>query len=224
MSHGRIAELLISPQENLAKINKGGRISVAENVIAPTYMNANISFESGDCIFTIVKLDMLQHFHGLLNTIIPDVKFPEEEKQEQQVPFLDVLVKRNLNGELETTVYGKPTNTTHLSFHSNHPVAHKRSWVKTVFKRIQKHYSEPEDRAREARYLGDHLVQKDYSGAFISRCLSGRPQRTQTTTPPTIWHSLTYIKGVSEATGHIATELQSHHVQQGHENIRLVKA
>nr|VZI17673.1 unnamed protein product [Spirometra erinaceieuropaei] len=59
----------------------------------------------------IVKKDMLQHFHSLFNTVFPDTKFTREEEQEQQLPFLDVLVRRSPNGELETTVYRKATNT-----------------------------------------------------------------------------------------------------------------
>nr|VZH94551.1 unnamed protein product [Spirometra erinaceieuropaei] len=87
-----------------------------------------------DGTFVIVKKDMLQHFHSLLNAVFPDIRITREEEQEQQLPFLDVLVRRNLNGELETTVYRKATNTTQLlSFHSNHPAAHKRSCVKTLF-------------------------------------------------------------------------------------------
>nr|VZI36911.1 unnamed protein product [Spirometra erinaceieuropaei] len=65
-----------------------------------------------DDTFVIVKKDMLQHFHSLLNAVFPDIEFTREEEQEQQLPFLDVLVRRNLNGELETTVYRKATNTT----------------------------------------------------------------------------------------------------------------
>nr|VZI49043.1 unnamed protein product [Spirometra erinaceieuropaei] len=76
-----------------------------------------------DDTFVIVKKDMLQHFHSLLHAALPDIKFTREEEQEQQSAFLDVLVRRNLNGELETAVYRKTTNTTQLlSFHSNHPV------------------------------------------------------------------------------------------------------
>ncbi|BHF70548.1 hypothetical protein SprV_0301360000 [Sparganum proliferum] len=161
-----------------------------------------------DDTFVIVRKDMLQHFHSLLNAVFPDIKFTREEEQEQQLPFLDVLVRRNLNGELETTVYRKATNITQLlSFHSNHPVAHKRSCVKTLFKRVQTHCSKPEDRARKARYLRDQFVQNGYPRAFISPYLRGRHQRSRTSTPPTIWHSLPYIKGVSEATELIAADL-----------------
>ncbi|BHF67977.1 hypothetical protein SprV_0301100600 [Sparganum proliferum] len=186
---GLVAELVLQELEKIAFIQH-------EPVFWRRY--------AGDT-FVIVKKDMLQHFHSLLNTVFPDIKFTWEEEQEQQLPFLDVLVRRNLNGELETTVYRKATNTTQLlSFHSNHPVAHKRSCVKTLSKRVQTHCSKPEDRAREARHLRDQFVQNSYPRAFISRCLRGRHQRTRTSTTPTIWHSLPYIRSVSEATERIA--------------------
>nr|VZI24887.1 unnamed protein product [Spirometra erinaceieuropaei] len=189
---GLVAELILQELEKIAFLQH-------EPVFWRRYV---------DDTFVIVKKDMLQHFHSLLNAVFPDIKFTREEEQEQQLPFLDVLVRRNLNGELETTVYRKATNTTQLlSFHSNHPVAHKRSCMKTLFKRIQTHCSKLEDRARESRYLRDQFVQNGYPRAFISRCLRGRHQRTQTSTPPAIWHSLPYIKGVSEATERIAAEL-----------------
>nr|VZI40667.1 unnamed protein product [Spirometra erinaceieuropaei] len=161
-----------------------------------------------DDTFVIVKKNMLQHFHSLINAVFPDIKFTWEEKQEQQLPFVDVFFRRNLNGELEMTVYRKSTNTTQfLGFHSNYPVAHKRSCVKTLFKRIQTYCSKPEDRTREARYLRDHFVQNGNPRAFIGCCLRGHHQRTRTSTPPTIKHSLAYTKAVSEATEHIAAEL-----------------
>ncbi|BHF81702.1 Charged multivesicular body protein 6 [Sparganum proliferum] len=62
-----------------------------------------------DDTFVIVKKDMLQHFYSLLNAVFPDIKFTREEEREQQLPFLDVLVRRNLNGEHETTTSGHVT-------------------------------------------------------------------------------------------------------------------
>ncbi|BHF70506.1 hypothetical protein SprV_0301368500 [Sparganum proliferum] len=189
---GLVAELVLQESEKIAFIQH-------EPVLWRRYVNDT---------FVIVKKDMLQHFHSLFNTVFSDIKFTREEEQEQQLPFLDVLVRRNLNDELGTTVYMKATNIKQLlSFHSNHPVTHKRSCVKTLFKRIQSHCSKPEDRARETRYLRDQCVQNGYPRTFISRCLRGRHQRTRTPTPPTIWHSQPYIKGVSETTERIAAEL-----------------
>nr|VZI04054.1 unnamed protein product [Spirometra erinaceieuropaei] len=73
---------------------------------------------------TIANKDLLQRSNNLLNAICPDINFTSEE-QTQQVPLLDVLVRRNFNGKLEMMVYRRPTNAKQLlSFHSSHPVAH----------------------------------------------------------------------------------------------------
>ncbi|BHF74925.1 hypothetical protein SprV_0501801500 [Sparganum proliferum] len=159
---GLVAELVLQELEKIAFIQH-----------EPVFWRRHV-----DDTFVIAKRDMLQHFH-CNNAIFPDIKLTREEEQEQQLPFLDVLVKRNPNGEREKTVYRKATNTKQLlSFHSNHPVAHKRSCLKMLFKRIQTHRSQQEDRAREARYLHDQFVQHGYPRAFIRRCLRSRPQRT----------------------------------------------
>ncbi|BHF70401.1 hypothetical protein SprV_0301345100 [Sparganum proliferum] len=125
--------------EQIKGTPKGSPVSglEAELVLQELEKIAFIQHEHVDDTFVIVKKDMLQHFHSL-----------------QQLPFLDVLVRRNLNGELETTVYRKATNTTQLlSFHINHPVAHKRSCVKTLFKQIQTHCSK-----RECAEAPDYLA------------------------------------------------------------------
>ncbi|BHF63051.1 hypothetical protein SprV_0200604000 [Sparganum proliferum] len=46
-----------------------------------------------DDTFVIVKKDMLQHFHSLHNAVFPDIKFTRKREEEQQLPFLDVLVR-----------------------------------------------------------------------------------------------------------------------------------
>ncbi|VDK40319.1 unnamed protein product, partial [Dibothriocephalus latus] len=62
--------------------------------------------------FVIVKRNMLQNFHEILNSIFPDAQFTSEEERDQQLPFLDVLFMRTFDGKIETTVYRKATNTT----------------------------------------------------------------------------------------------------------------
>ncbi|BHF77953.1 hypothetical protein SprV_0602106300 [Sparganum proliferum] len=162
---------------------------VAELVLQELEMVAFIQHEPVfwrcyvDDMFVIVKKDILQHFYSLLNAVFPDMKFTREEEQEQQLTFLGVPVRRNLNGELETTVYRKAANTTPLlSFHSNHPVAHKRSCVKTLFGRIQTHCSELEERAREALYLRDQFVQNGYLRAFTVAAYAVAPENSNIST------------------------------------------
>ena len=62
--------------------------------------------------------------------IEPSIQFTVERETNRKISFLDVTVCRQDNGRLSTKVYRKPThNERHLSFHSHHPVAHKRAVV-----------------------------------------------------------------------------------------------
>ncbi|BHF71249.1 hypothetical protein SprV_0401430400 [Sparganum proliferum] len=161
-----------------------------------------------DDTFVIIERSRLADFQDLLNGIFPDIQFIREEEHAEQLPFLDVLVTRTPRGELNTTVYRKATNTTLiLSYHNNHPMAHKRSCVRTLFQRVKTHCSEPEGRVRELRHLRDQLARNGYPNSFVSRCLRTHPQRTNGGEPPTFWHPLPYIENVSEAMERIAGEL-----------------
>ncbi|BHF63764.1 hypothetical protein SprV_0200675900 [Sparganum proliferum] len=65
-----------------------------------------------DDTFVIIEGSRLADFQDLFNSIFPDIQSTREEEHAEQLPFLDVLVTRTPNGELNTTVYRKATNTT----------------------------------------------------------------------------------------------------------------
>nr|VZI28524.1 unnamed protein product [Spirometra erinaceieuropaei] len=67
-----------------------------------------------DDAFVIFERSRLADFQDLLNGIFPDIQFTREEEHVEQLPFLDVLVTRKPNGELNTTMYRKATNTTQI--------------------------------------------------------------------------------------------------------------
>ena len=72
-----------------------------------------------------------------INTIEPSITFTlERENEEGCLPFLDVLLHRNSNGTLSTTVYRKPTHTDkYLNFDSHHTLMHKVAVVQTFVSR-----------------------------------------------------------------------------------------
>ncbi|BHF79274.1 hypothetical protein SprV_0602239400 [Sparganum proliferum] len=88
---GLVAELVLQELEKIAFIQH-------ELVFWRRYV---------DDTFVIVKKDVLQHFHSLLNAVFPDIHFTMEEEQEQQLLFLDLLVRRNRNEEFKATGYTK---------------------------------------------------------------------------------------------------------------------
>ncbi|BHF63880.1 hypothetical protein SprV_0200687500 [Sparganum proliferum] len=118
----------------------------------------------------------------------------------QQLAFLDVLVCRKHGGGLKTKVFRKATNTTQiLNFNSNHPISHKRCCVRTLYKRVEAHCSEPEDKVAELQYLRRVFKANGYPRNFVNQCLRKRDER-RNATGPKFWRALPYVKNVSEAT------------------------
>nr|VZI33226.1 unnamed protein product [Spirometra erinaceieuropaei] len=130
-----------------------------------------------------------------------------EEEENNQLAFLDVLVCRKDCGGLETKVFRKATNTMQvLNFNSYHPISHKRSCVRTLYRRVETHCSEPEDKIAELQYLRRVFKANGYPRNFVDRCIrkrDERPNRTETKS----WRELPYVKNVSEAVGRLLAPL-----------------
>ena len=73
------------------------------------------------------KSEFLKH----LNSIDEHIQFTSEEAGDDgSIPFLDVLITPDKEGNLTTTVYRKPTHMDlYLQWDSNHTVASKYSVV-----------------------------------------------------------------------------------------------
>ena len=73
--------------------------------------------------------EFLSHLNGIIR---PSIQFTMEEEQDQQIAFLDVLVKREGN-KLSTAVYRKKTHTErYLNFRSHHHLWTFTGVVKTL--------------------------------------------------------------------------------------------
>ncbi|BHF59105.1 hypothetical protein SprV_0100206000 [Sparganum proliferum] len=100
-----------------------------------------------DDTFAVIDWDQLLTFKERLNAVFPDIQFTMEEEENNQLAFLDVLVCRKDCGGLKTKVFRKATNTMQvLNFNSNHPISQKRSCVRTLYRGVEAHCSEPEDK------------------------------------------------------------------------------
>nr|VZH99527.1 unnamed protein product [Spirometra erinaceieuropaei] len=130
---------------------------------------------------------------------MPDLQFTMEEEVEDKLPSLDVLVCRQPNGELATSVYRKPTNTLQiLSYNSNHPPQHKRSCVRTLYRRVETQCSTPAAKLNEIKLLRELFRANGYPRAFIERSRRQPKKRNEEHSQPNSWRSIPYIKGVSE--------------------------
>ncbi|BHF65909.1 hypothetical protein SprV_0200892300 [Sparganum proliferum] len=156
-----------------------------------------------DDTFVVIERDQVPIFQEHHNAVFPDIQFTMEEEENNQLAFLDVLVCRKDCGGLQTKVFRKATNTMQvLNFNSKHPISHKRSCVRTLYRRVETHCSEPEDKIAELKYLRRVFKANGYPRNFVNRCMRKRDERPNRTDTKS-WRALQYVKNVSEAVGRL---------------------
>ena len=93
-----------------------------------------------DNVLATVKKDNTDDTLDEINQTIENIKFNKEEKQNNQLAFLGVLLTKTNDGTINTQVYRKKTYTDQmLKFNSNHITQHKISCIRTSFNRIDTH-------------------------------------------------------------------------------------
>ena len=123
--------------------------------------------------------ESLDIFHQHLNSFCQDIQFTVEREHEQQLPFLDVLVRRNIN-KLTTSVYRKPMSSNlYLQFDSNHPPGMKAGIINCLGKRAQAVCSEPVSLRAERQHLRDVFQANGYPKVFIDKAMKNQNPATQ---------------------------------------------
>ena len=69
------------------------------------------------------------HFFHLINNLHQNIKFTIDEESNEELAFLDTLLKRN-NGKISVLVFRKPTDTDQYLYYSSH---HQRSCKEKVY-------------------------------------------------------------------------------------------
>ena len=126
-----------------------------------------------DDTFTVFacKNDMCNFFQ-YVNTLHPNIKFTKEDEQCNQLPFLDVLVKREADGHLSTSVYRKPTYSgLYLKWESFVPKEYKKGLVYGLISRAWKICSSYEYVHKEFSFIKDVLMANGYPASFIEKCI-----------------------------------------------------
>ena len=102
---------------------------------------------------TALPLDLVDSFHKHLNSIDPCIQFTMEESN-GQLPFLDILLSREEDGSICTSVHCKATHTDqYLCFQSHHPASHKRAVVRTLMCRAEALSSSGVSRSQEEKHV-----------------------------------------------------------------------
>ena len=109
-----------------------------------------------DDTFDIHKEANKQGFLQCINSVDPAIKFTVEDyKEDGSIPFLDTIVKPEVDGSLSITVYRKPTHTDqYLQWDSHHNLSAKFSVINTLSHRAQTVCSNPELLKKEKNISG----------------------------------------------------------------------
>ncbi|BHF73823.1 hypothetical protein SprV_0401690700 [Sparganum proliferum] len=162
---------------------------------------------SGFIAEAVLQRDQVLTFQEHLNAVFPDIQFTMEEEENKQLASQHVLVCREACGGLKTKLFRKTTNTLQvLNFNSNHPISHKRSCVRTLYRRVETHCSEPEDKIAELQHLRRVFKANGYPRNLVNRCIRKRDERPNRTDTKS-WRALPYVKNVSEAVGRLLAPL-----------------
>ncbi|BHF84651.1 hypothetical protein SprV_0902780200 [Sparganum proliferum] len=160
-----------------------------------------------DDAFAVIERDQVLTFKERLNAVFLDIQFTMEEEENYQLAILDDLVCRKDCGGLKTKVFRKATNTTQiLNFDGKHPISHKRSYVRTLYRRVETHCSEMEDKVAELQYLQRVMRANGYPRNFVNQCIRKRHQRPNPAGSK-FWQGLLYVNNVSEAVSRLLTPL-----------------
>ena len=165
-----------------------------------------------DDVISAVSGNEAERLLSHLNSVEPSIQFTLEREKDRNLPFLDLNVSRGVQGNLETSVYRKPTYTDkHLAFDSHHPICHKKSVAKTLLSRADCLPSSLDSKTEERKYVSNVLKANGYTKTFLRNC-----QKSVTTSnalderePATGFAVIPYIQGVTEPIKRI---LNSHNV------------
>ena len=122
------------------------------------------------CCFASCMFNSTYYDH--LNSNEPCRQLMTEKESNGQPPFLDILLNREEDGSIGTSVHRKATHTNqYLCFHSHHPAAHKRAVVRTLMCRAEALSSSGVivSRTQEEKLVSQALQGKGYSKGFIHK-------------------------------------------------------
>ncbi|BHF63431.1 hypothetical protein SprV_0200642300 [Sparganum proliferum] len=157
-----------------------------------------------DDTFVIVKTCEVEQFHQSLNGAFPALQLTREEAKGSTLPFLDVSIQRLSDGGIATSVHRKSSDAEIiLSYQSNHPAAHKRSCVRTLFHRAYRYCSSDDLLKKELAYLYRFFRLNGYPMSFVKNC-PRRQQQPQSVdsngdTVSRKFYSQPYMPRISEA-------------------------
>ena len=180
-------------------------------LLTSSFLSGNISWMTP--VQWYPKIRRVQNLLIHLNSVEESIQFTCEMESNGCLPFLDVLMSRQPDGSIRTSVYRKGTHTDrYLDYNSNHPLSHKKSVASTLINRAHTHSSTTSSLNKEVKHVGSVLRMNGYPSQLTKDPgkASGRSQDPPTSDQTTRWKASTvipYVRGVSESIRRILSPL-----------------
>ena len=133
-----------------------------------------------DDIFIIFQQNetAFNSFLTSINNILPTIKFTVEYENNNQLPFLDVLVLHEKDSHsFSFTVYRKETNSeNYIHFYSHHSKSIKSNIVSNMFTRALR-VCDPQHLDQEIQHIFQSFMKLGYPHHFINSCLSNAKRK-----------------------------------------------
>jgi hypothetical protein len=105
-----------------------------------------------------------------LNSINSSIQFTMELEKSQKLPFLDLEISRNGNGEMSTKVYRKATHSgSYTHYTSEHAYSQKMSVVSSLAYRAFTYCDKQEDQEKEVELITKELMGNGYPKVGITK-------------------------------------------------------
>ena len=113
-----------------------------------------------DDTFTFVKKNQIANVIDAINSFHPNIKFTHEIEKDGKIAFLDVLLMRKDTGNIETSVYRKPTNNSiYIHWNAYGPRQWKVGTLSGIIRRAYDICSTDESRTSELKFIADVFTQ-----------------------------------------------------------------
>ena len=123
--------------------------ALASSLVEPFFWKRYV-----DDVISAVYGNEVEHLLSHLNSVKPSIQFTLEREKDKNFPSLDLNVSRGVQGNLETSVYRKPTHTDkYFAFYSHHPICHKTSVAKPLLMRADCLPSSLDSKTEERKYV-----------------------------------------------------------------------
>lgn len=139
----------------------------------------NILKKYVDDLYLVIPSNLLSEIHNIFNGIEAGIEFTYEEENGAKLPFLDMVVIRDVsNGNFITDWYRKEVSSgRQLNFKSIHPMNQKISTAAGLIDRIFK-LSDQQFHVKNTQMAYDILTANDYPKPLISRIINRFKNKT----------------------------------------------